>query len=128
MRLLNTKTGEFRWVEKPEEVRYAILSHVWSPEGEQSYAELLQLQAQVRAERAWLVPRTFEPDQRPPLPEDEVLRRASRKIRGAYALAEGFELLWMDSAYIDKTNSVELSEAINSMLRWYTRARAAVYY
>ncbi|KAH9855752.1 hypothetical protein C2E23DRAFT_882548 [Lenzites betulinus] len=118
MRLLNTRSGEFKWVDKPEHVTYAILSHVWSPDGEQSYAELLQLQALVHAERAQ------QPVSAPPLPEDEVLRRASPKIRGAcaYARAEGFDLIWIDSGCIDKTNSVELSEAINSMFRWYARA------
>ncbi|EJF56991.1 HET-domain-containing protein, partial [Dichomitus squalens LYAD-421 SS1] len=30
MRLLDTRTGEFFWVDDPRTVRYAILSHVWS--------------------------------------------------------------------------------------------------
>src|SRR5689334_22591417 len=30
---------------------------------------------------------------------------------------------WIDTCCIDQTNSVELSEAINSMYRWYQEAR-----
>ena len=40
----------------------------------------------------------------------------------AYARADGFEYVWIDTCCIDKTNSVELSEAINSMYRWYQEA------
>ncbi|KAI0644530.1 hypothetical protein C8Q79DRAFT_778317 [Trametes meyenii] len=43
MRLLNTTTGEFRWFNDPREVRYAILSHVWSSEGERSFQEVQEL-------------------------------------------------------------------------------------
>lgn len=118
MRLLDTRTGEFRWVDNPEEVQYAILSHTWSPEGEQTYADLLTLQAEVCAAREHLS------DSNTPLPENEVLLRASPKIRCVCerALAEGYDLIWVDSGCIDKTNSVELSEAINSMFQWYRNA------
>ncbi|KAH9224649.1 heterokaryon incompatibility protein-domain-containing protein, partial [Leptodontidium sp. 2 PMI_412] len=39
-----------------------------------------------------------------------------------FARADGFEYVWIDTCCIDKTNSVELSEAINSMYRWYQEA------
>ncbi|OHF03958.1 hypothetical protein CORC01_00820 [Colletotrichum orchidophilum] len=35
------------------------------------------------------------------------------------AAAAGFEYLWIDTCCIDKTSGTELSEAINSMYRWY---------
>ncbi|KAK3391259.1 heterokaryon incompatibility protein-domain-containing protein [Podospora didyma] len=35
------------------------------------------------------------------------------------AIADGFQWAWVDTCCIDKTNSVELSEAINSMFQWY---------
>jgi hypothetical protein len=37
----------------------------------------------------------------------------------AFASADGFEYVWIYACCIDKTNSVGLSEAINSMYRWY---------
>lgn len=47
MRLLNTLTGHFVWIDDPSAVRYAILSHTWRSEeegGEQSFADILELQ------------------------------------------------------------------------------------
>ena len=44
MRLLDTKTGS-QFVEKdPDETRYAILSHTWDKEGEQTYEQLRKIQ------------------------------------------------------------------------------------
>ena len=115
MRLLNTRTGEFHWIERPAETRYSILSHVWakSPDDppEQSYQDVLAIQAQVKSERA----------QNPNLPEDEVLSRLSPKIRMCCARAreDGIDFAWVDACCIDKTSSAELTEAINSMYAWY---------
>ncbi|KAJ5930995.1 hypothetical protein N7466_006488 [Penicillium verhagenii] len=39
-----------------------------------------------------------------------------------FALASGFNYVWIDTCCIDKTSSAELSEAINSMYRWYEEA------
>lgn len=38
------------------------------------------------------------------------------------AAQDGWRYVWVDTCCIDKTNSVELSEAINSMFRWYEEA------
>ena len=48
----------------------------------------------------------------------------SPKIRRACAVARanGHRYLWIDSCCIDKTSRSELSEAINSMYQWYSRA------
>jgi hypothetical protein len=35
------------------------------------------------------------------------------------AISDGFKYAWVDTCCIDKTSSAELSEAINSMYRWY---------
>ncbi|RFU23738.1 hypothetical protein B7463_g12601, partial [Scytalidium lignicola] len=43
------------------------------------------------------------------------------------ALADGLEYVWIDTCCIDKTSSAELSEAINSMLRWYHNAVCYAY-
>ena len=40
----------------------------------------------------------------------------------------GLEYVWIDTCCIDKTNSVELSEAINSMFRWYQEAAVCYVY
>ncbi|KAI0353254.1 HET-domain-containing protein [Trametes cingulata] len=52
MRLLNTFTGRFEWIEDPRKVRYAILSHTWSPKGEQSYQDVMMLQDAAQAREA----------------------------------------------------------------------------
>ncbi len=52
----------------------------------------------------------------------------SEKIRRCCELAEkhGYKWVWIDTCCIDKTSSAELSEAINSMFRYY--ALAAICY
>ncbi len=47
------------------------------------------------------------------------------KIEGccAQARADGWEYAWVDSCCIDKSSSAELSEAINSMFKWYRNAQ-----
>jgi hypothetical protein len=44
------------------------------------------------------------------------------------AAADGFEYLWLDTCCIDKTSSSELSEAINSMYKWYQNAEVCYVY
>lgn len=44
------------------------------------------------------------------------------------ALNDGFEYAWVDACCIDKTSSLELSEAINSMFRWYQEAEVCYVY
>jgi hypothetical protein len=53
---------------------------------------------------------------------------AYRKVDGYchQALDDGLEYVWIDTYCIDKRNIVELSEAINSMFRWYRQSK--VYY
>ncbi len=114
MRLINTKTGNFVWVEDPRQEHYAVLSHVWAKESdpgyvpEQTYQDLLQLQA--AATRAHTSP----------------ISKFSDKLRRfcETALQDGFELGWADTCCIDKTSSSELSEAINSMYSWYAYSGA----
>ena len=51
-------------------------------------------------------------------------RRLSKKIRKACEVARGYgyKYIWIDSSCINKESSAELSEAINSMYKWYGRA------
>jgi hypothetical protein len=43
-------------------------------------------------------------------------------------LVHEFEYLWVDTICIDKSNSTELFEAINSMFRWYAEAKVCYAY
>ncbi|KAI0357093.1 hypothetical protein OH77DRAFT_130059 [Trametes cingulata] len=133
MRLLNTSTGEFQWVNRPEDVRYAILSHVWakSESGhplEQSYQEVLALWKAAERRRSKNAskfdggrPRQIS------ILNDQGL---SPKIREFCRIARkhGFGFGWADMCCIDKTSSAELSEAINSMYEWYSKASVCYAY
>ena len=44
------------------------------------------------------------------------------------AASDNLEHFWVDSCCIDKSNSTELSEAINSMFRWYSDAKKCYVY
>jgi hypothetical protein len=108
MRLLNTeepatgnsKIQEFREEELPQ---YAILSHTWDAE------EV-----------------TFKDMEGPYIPN----KKGYAKIRNCCSVARnaGFKYVWVDTCCIDKTSSAELSEAINSMYRWYQQAEVCYAY
>nr|VWP01210.1 Aspartyl proteinase [Ganoderma boninense] len=72
----------------------------------------------------------LEPPSKPPpqcIWDDPEL---SPKIRDACRVARenGYRYIWIDSCCIDKSSSSELSEAINSMYRWYALARVCYAY
>ncbi|CDO76143.1 hypothetical protein BN946_scf185027.g6 [Trametes cinnabarina] len=124
MYLLDTATGQFHLIDDPQTTRYAILSHTWDSTGEQSFQEIVKLQAvaQGRANAARVAAR----------PEHEVTACSSilgdpalsPKIKGTCDIARsnGYALVWIDSCCINKDSSSELSEAINSMFDWYRLA------
>jgi heterokaryon incompatibility protein (HET) len=41
---------------------------------------------------------------------------------------DGLEYCWIDTCAIDKRSSAELQEAINSMYRWYQKAKVCYAY
>lgn len=47
---------------------------------------------------------------------------------GRQAKRDGLDYFWVDTCCIDKTSSAELSEAINSMFRWYRNAQRCYVY
>lgn len=102
MRLIGAQTCQL--VEYTGEVpAYAILSHRWEDD-EITFADLNEGQF--------------------------TGRKAHFKLRGAcqQALKDDLQWLWCDTCCIDKSSSSELSEAINSMFRWYaSAARCYVY-
>ena len=90
-----------------EATEYAILSHRWVTEQEVDYDEMVGLAKMDVEER------------------DEIrLRDGYQKIlhNCEQAQKDGYERLWVDTCCIDKRSSAELSEAINSMYRWYENA------
>ncbi|KAI0436741.1 heterokaryon incompatibility protein-domain-containing protein [Xylaria telfairii] len=101
MRLLNARTRQIHNFISSEGVEeFAILSHTWG-------LEEVTLQDWQGLSVA-----------------DLELKEGYRKIDYCckQALQDGFEWVWIDTCCIDKTSSAELSEAINSMFRWYQDA------
>jgi hypothetical protein len=102
MWLLNTDTIELtQFLDDRIAPCYAILSHTWEIE-------------EVTLQEIQVAPR--------PLHITE--KAGFKKVLSccAQAATDGFEWVWIDTCCIDKTNSAELSEAINSMFRWYGNA------
>ncbi|KIK16414.1 hypothetical protein PISMIDRAFT_59462, partial [Pisolithus microcarpus 441] len=90
---------------------YAIVSHRWGEEI--NYEEMIGLTKMKRKERK------------------EVKRRYGyQKIVKSceQAAKDGYTWLWIDTCCIDKRSSAELSEAINSMYRWYRNAQVCYAY
>ncbi|KAI5984907.1 heterokaryon incompatibility protein-domain-containing protein [Pisolithus orientalis] len=91
--------------------RYAILSHRWGDEvGYEEMTGLMKMEERKR---------------------DAVRQRNGyQKIIKSceQASKDGYELLWIDTCCIDKRSSSELSEAINSMYRWYQNAQVCYAY
>ena len=113
MWLLSTDRAELHSFNSPEQIPggYAILSHVWD-KNEQSFQELRALQATCQSYGV--------------NPRDQ----ASDKVRESCKVAErhGYQWIWNDTCCIDKTSSAELSEAINSMFRYYSLAKICYAY
>ena len=126
MRLMDTHTGRF--VEKDprkKEFKYAILSHTWDAEGEQTHQKLQRIQKRYASE--------IFPAENCPVPGLSAIwqdRDLSPKVRDACRVARvyGYRYIWIDSCCIDKTSSSELSEAINSMYAWYEGADVCYAY
>lgn len=103
MRLLRRdSTGEFRLTEDLLDDAgippYAILSHTWEEGQEVTFDDLVNGNGKSKA--------------------------GHKKIRlcGEQAEHDNLHYFWVDTCCIDKSNSVELQEAINSMFRWYQNA------
>jgi hypothetical protein len=104
MRLIDTSTLDYKEFEPAVAPPYAILSHTWSG-AELSFQDV---QNDRKAGK--------EPEY-------------AKLIEGCRVAASyGYSYFWIDTCCIDKTNSVELSEAINSMFRWYQQAGICLAY
>ncbi|KAM5534017.1 hypothetical protein V8D89_012337 [Ganoderma adspersum] len=120
MWLIDTDTIQHHWVNDPAQVRYAILSHVWDRNGEQTFQDIQRIHAERRLEESSAV-KDENTEKLVTVWEDE---RFSKKLRSfcAFARANGYRFAWADMCCIDKTSSAELSETINSMYEWYSSA------
>jgi hypothetical protein len=83
--------------------KYAILSHRWGVE-EVTFKDLTDGTSKGRAGYSKI------------------------QFCGEQAKHDGLQYFWVDTCCIDKTNAVELQEAINSMFRWYQRATRCYVY
>ena len=107
MRLLYTTTIKLSSFDDDDSIpHYAILSHTWG-NAEISFHDLLNY------------------------PESKLNESEGyQKIRSCCALAaaKGHDYVWIDTCCINKTSSAELTEAINSMYRWYQEAQICYAY
>ena len=103
MRLINTTTLLFEEFLGRNIPKYAILSHTWEDE-EVSFKDMETGGA--------------------------AAKQGYRKIEMTCQIARDAKLdhAWVDTCCIDKSSSAELSEAINSMFRWYQRAEVCFAY
>ncbi|KAK3384034.1 heterokaryon incompatibility protein-domain-containing protein [Lasiosphaeria ovina] len=103
MRLIDTKTLKLRqFLGKPPP--YAILSHTWG-RGEVSFHDFHDVSSRRR-------------------------RKGFAKIQYAclQARKDALDYAWVDTCCIDKSSSAELSEAINSMFKWYRQSAVCYAY
>ena len=100
MRLLDTSTLKLSEFFDDNIPRYAILSHTWGEE-EVSFHDL---------------------QNKKPCQLDGLKGYMKIEACCAVAASRGHKHVWIDTCCIDKTSSAELSEAINSMYRWYQNA------
>jgi hypothetical protein len=101
MRLLDIHSYKLQTFYGDKIPPYAILSHTWLQDHEEvTFAHLHQ------SLDSW----------------NHLPGARKLKLTCKQAAAHGISWAWIDTCCIDKTNNSELSEAINSMFKWYQRA------
>ncbi|KAK5637138.1 hypothetical protein RRF57_012850 [Xylaria bambusicola] len=108
MRLVNTENLQIQEFRDDNIKKYVILSHTWGEE-EVTFQDMKRTRVADKKDKEKV---TFQDTQ------------GHKKVKNCCALAKhnGFKYVWIDTCCIDKTSSAELSEAINSMYRWYQEA------
>lgn len=108
MRLLNAKDLTLEEFPEGKNPAYLILSHTWAtnPKEEVLYKDIDQ-NLDFTHKAAW--------------------RKKVQRFC-ALAVSAGYEWVWIDTCCIDKSSSYEITEAINSMFRWYQSAEFCVAY
>ncbi|KAE8306946.1 HET-domain-containing protein [Aspergillus transmontanensis] len=106
MRLIRTKRPlELQEFTENELPKYAILSHRWEKE-EVTFQEMIRSDETTKSKAGY----------------KKIERFCSR------AHQDSLEYAWVDTCCVNKESSAELSEAINSMFRWYERAEKCYAY
>jgi hypothetical protein len=150
MRLINTHTLQLQEFLSGSTPQYAILSHTWEAE-EVSFEEWKETRANAQSEKARDVmkKRGYTKiakfcglcqegipicrhqvciSREDCVSSDPGSMCCSRSDEDCQCESTIFEWLWVDTCSIDKSSSTELSEAINSMFRWYRDAAVCVVY
>ncbi|KAB8234259.1 HET-domain-containing protein, partial [Aspergillus alliaceus] len=108
MRLINVQTYRLEEFFNEQVPPYAILSHTWgNDQDEVSFRDITEGNAESASANHW------------PIKLEGCCKQAAK---------DGLNYVWIDTCCIDKTNSVELGEAINSMFRWYKEATKCYAY
>ncbi|KFY35940.1 hypothetical protein V494_05464, partial [Pseudogymnoascus sp. VKM F-4513 (FW-928)] len=102
MWLINAKTLKLEEIWGETEKEYGILSHRWE-DGEVSFQDMQNLALASNRKGFGKIQKSCE-----------------------QAVKDGYSYVWADTCCINKESSAELSEAINSMFRWY-EASAVCY-
>ena len=106
--LLRSNTGEFSLTKDlvGDDVipPYAILSHTWKEGQEVTFKDLMEGTGKSKTGY------------------DKI------QFCGQQAKRDGLQYFWVDTCCIDKSNNVELQEAINSMFCWYQNAAKCYVY
>jgi hypothetical protein len=106
MRLLNVRTEQVEEFTGDDRPQYAILSHRWGAD-EVSFQDMATMTKAQLAEKEGYQKIMF------------CCQQAQR---------DGLKYCWVDTCSIDKSSSAELSEAINSMFRYYEQAKICYAY
>jgi Heterokaryon incompatibility protein (HET) len=123
MRLIRTDNLKFEEFHDPDKTPpYAILSHMWGNE-EVTFKEMMYRQEVMR-------------DMSSTEPIDDKKLKVIEKKHGFEKIEKTAEMavegklthIWVDTCAIDKDSSAEISESINSMFKWYSRAKVCYVY
>ena len=132
MRVLRTEGSERKdWIPRLCTYRgqpYAILSHRWLEDAnhEVLFADVQEIDRSIinGLEHLHVVKNSRYAD------GTASSKPGFSKLQGAarQAQTDGYQYLWIDTCCIDKSSSAELSEAINSMFKWYKAAAVCYVY
>ena len=111
MRLLHIPTFQLHEFHNAVPPPYAVASHRWR-DAEITYQEFMSRSAEVQDKAGYR--------------KVEAFRVAVIKLCSTLCPMLQLDYLWIDTCCIDKTNSVELQEALNSMFKWYAEAEVCL--
>ncbi|KAH8173264.1 heterokaryon incompatibility protein (HET) domain-containing protein [Sarocladium implicatum] len=119
MFLLNIRTRRLEsFINDSQIPAYYILSHVWA-EDEVTYQDVRDcLPSALQHRRGWQKIVGF----------CEMLVASKHWLQSFNSFKRSVSYVWVDTCCINKESSAELSEAINSMYAWYSRAAACIAY